>query len=299
MQAGFRKPSSLLDSGTLIVSSRTMQCPRTEDLMSSSGSQVERWPVLARVFLFMLGCALVLIIISSFGSNLPQQWFPAIVGLAASIATMILTLIFIRWDRIQLADIGASPRRNSILRLLLGFAAGFLLVAAQTCLFTLAEHARWIRSNAPVATPIMIALVTYLLLACREELAFHGYPLRRLNRLFGPVTAQSAVALVFALEHRAGGYSWTSAFFGAFLGSLLFGMAALATRGLAVPIGLHAAWNFGQWMIGEKESPGLWRAIVPAGPSANADHFALLAYVMVFSSVTVAMWWLGKRHGRE
>ena len=267
--------------------------------MSSSGSNAGHWPLLMRVFLFMLGCALILITISSFASHIAQQWSPAIVGLEASMATLILTIIFIRWDGIQLADIGASPTRSSILRLLLGFATGLLLVAAQTCLFTIAEHVRWINLKAPVAMPIVISLVTYLLLACREELAFRGYPLRRLDRSFGPWTAQLAIALVFALEHRAGGYSWTNALFGAFVGSLLFGMAALATRGLAVPIGLHSAWNFGQWMIGEKESPGLWRVTMPAGPSASADHVALIAYVTVFGSATLGFWWYGKRYGHE
>jgi hypothetical protein len=137
-------------------------------------------------------------------------------------------------------------------------------------------------------------LVAYLLLACREELAFRGYPLRRLDRSFGPWSAQLIVALVFALEHRAGGYSWTNALFGTFVGSLLFGMAALATRGLALPIGLHAAWNFGQWIIGEKESSGLWKPIIPGGPSASTDHVVLIAYVAVFGLATLAFWWFRK-----
>jgi hypothetical protein len=98
------------------------------------------------------------------------------------------------------------------------------------------------------------------------------------------------VASVFALEHRAGGYSWTNALFGAFVGSLLFGMAALATRGLALPIGLHAAWNFGQWIVGEKETPGLWKQELVGGPTARADHAALLAYVVVFGAATLAFW---------
>jgi len=92
---------------------------------------------------------------------------------------------------------------------------------------------------------------------------------------------QRIVALVFALEHRVGGYSWSNAVFGAFVGSLLFGMASLATRGLALPIGLHAAWNFGQWIIGEKESPGLWKPAIPGGPSASANDVALISYVAV------------------
>jgi membrane protease YdiL (CAAX protease family) len=262
--------------------------------MGSSGSQAGRWSVLARVLLFMLGCALALIIVSPLASRNALQWSPVVVGLAASLATLILTLIFIRWDGIQLAYIGASPTRGSILRVLLGFTAGLLLVAAQAGLFTIAEHVRWIRSDVPDAKPMVAALVAYLLLACREELAFRGYPLRRLDRSFGPWSAQLIVALVFALEHRAGGYSWTNALFGTFVGSLLFGMAALATRGLALPIGLHAAWNFGQWIIGEKESSGLWKPIIPGGPSASTDHVVLIAYVAVFGLATLAFWWFRK-----
>jgi membrane protease YdiL (CAAX protease family) len=67
-------------------------------------------------------------------------------------------------------------------------------------------------------------------------------------------------------------------------------MAALATRGLALPIGLHAAWNFGQWMIGEKETPGLWRPVVAGGPSAHADHVAMIAYIVTFAVATLAFW---------
>ena len=262
--------------------------------MGLSGGKAGRWTVLARVLLFMLGCALALIIISPLASRIALQWSSAVVGLAASLATLILTLVFIRWDRIPLADIGASPTRGSIPRLLLGFTAGLFLVAAQAGLFTIAEHVRWIRSDVPDAKPMVTALAAYLLLACREELAFRGYPLRRLDQSFGPWTAQLIVALVFALEHRAGGYNWTNALFGAFVGSLLFGMAALATRGLALPIGLHAAWNFGQWIIGEKESPGLWMPIIPGGPSASVDHVALIAYVAIFGLATLAFWWFGK-----
>ncbi|MEG9435147.1 CPBP family intramembrane metalloprotease [Edaphobacter sp. HDX4] len=70
-------------------------------------------------------------------------------------------------------------------------------------------------------------------------------------------TAQFAVALVFALEHLAGGATWINAILGTVGGSLLFGMAAIVMRGLAVPIGLHGAWNFGQWTLGEKESSGI------------------------------------------
>src|SRR5205814_5127242 len=81
-----------------------------------------------------------------------------------------------------------------------------------------------------------------------------------------------------SLEHVAGGSTWLHAFFGAGVGSLLFGMAALATRGLALPIGLHAAWNFGDWVHGGKDSIGLWHPIVADGFRHRADSAAMVCY---------------------
>jgi len=255
--------------------------------MTSSSSGPGPWKTLVRVLLFLLGCAVILMIVSPHAPRLGLQWSQAAVGLEASLATLALTMFFVRLDGIRLAEIGVSPRRASIGRLLLGFAMGLLLVAAQSGLLALVEPVRWVRSDVTGYAPIVSALAAYLVLACREELAFRGYPLRRLDRSFGLWTAQIIVA---SLEHRAGGYSWTNALFGAFVGSLLFGMAALATRGLALPIGLHAAWNFGQWMIGEKETPGLWKPVLAGEPTARADHAALIAYIVVFAAATLAFW---------
>ena len=36
-------------------------------------------------------------------------------------------------------------------------------------------------------------------------------------------------------------------------------------KGIAFPVGLHAAWNFGQWIFGFKNVPGIWEAIVEKG----------------------------------
>src|ERR1039457_4050230 len=258
--------------------------------MTPGPSEPRRWKALGRVVLFLLGCALILMAVSPLAPRLTLQWPQAIVGLEASIATLVLTVLFVRWDGIRLADIGAAPSRGGINRLLLGFLIGLLMVAAQSGLFALVAHVRWTRSDVTGLTPLVSAITAYLLLACREELAFRGYPLRSLDRRFGMWWDELLVALVFALEHRAGGYSWANALFGAFVGSLLFGMAALATRGLALPIGLHSAWNFGQWVIGEKELHGLWKPVIAGSPSASADHAAMIAYVAVFGAATLAFW---------
>ena len=78
-------------------------------------------------------------------------------------------------------------------------------------------------------------------------------------------------------------------------GSLMFGMAALATRGLALPIGLHAAWNLGQWVLGGKETPGPWRAITEDGFHDRMERAAMISYLVVTGAGTLGFWLLYRR----
>ncbi len=259
--------------------------------MAGRYSLSDRWLVSGRVLLFFLACASLLAFAAPHFNTLPRQWPKVALGSITSLVTLALTLLFVRWDGLRMTDVGAVPTRKSVARLALGFVAGLFMVAVHFSFVTLASHVAWVRMPEIGVAPVAMALIAYLLLACREELAFRGYPLRRLDQVFGAWTAQIVVALVFAIEHRAGGYSWSNAIFGAFVGSLLFGMAALATRGLAVPIGLHAAWNFGTWAIGEKDLPGLWKPVIEAGFKTRVDRMEMISYLVVFGSGTLVFWW--------
>lgn len=257
----------------------------------------KRWSTAGRVLLFFFICALLLILAGPLCSRLPGQLSQVALGSITTVATVIVTGLFLRWEKLHFRDAGAAPDRLSPIRLLAGFALGLLLVVLQTWFVMLAGHVRWVRVPSAGLVPVGIALLAYVALASREELAFRGYPLRRLNDCFGIWSAQFVVALVFALEHVAGGSTWASAFLGAFVGSLLFGMAALAMRGLAVPIGLHAAWNFGQWTLGEKETSGLWRPVVEQGYKQHVDHMGMLGYLLVFGSAIVGFYLFGTFKG--
>jgi membrane protease YdiL (CAAX protease family) len=134
-------------------------------------------------------------------------------------------------------------------------------------------------------------MVAYVALSTREELAFHGYPLRRLKSFFGLWGAQFIVAFIFALEHVAGGSTLWLALLGAGVGSLLFGMAAIATRGIALPIGLHAAWNIGDWMRGGKDWAGIWKPVLEEGFKDRAAFVGITSYVLVTCLATLTFWW--------
>ena len=261
--------------------------------MPISLSVLSRWSTVGRVLLFFLVCALLLTLAGPLCSRLSGQLSQVALGSITTVATVIVTGLFLRWDKLRFRDVGAAPDRQSTIRMLVGFALGLLLVALQTCFVMLAGHVQWVRTPSVGPASVGTALLAYVTLASREELAFRGYPLRRLDDRFGLWSAQFVVAIVFATEHVAGGATWANAILGAFVGSLLFGMAALAMRGLAVPIGLHAAWNFGQWTLGEKETSGLWRPVVEQGYKVHVDHMGMLGYLLVFGSATVAFYLFG------
>ena len=253
-------------------------------------NKVAPWAVVLRALVFIIACAVSSAVVNPFTRGLSGRWPEFVVGLIGSLWAFALTWLFVRWDRVSLGDVGARPDRRTLVRLAVGFLVGAGMVALWLFIPWATGYLYWVRVPENGAVVAATSLIAFLVLACREELAFHGYPLRRLEQGFGVWGAQTIVACVFALEHMVGGWSWQRALFGAGVGSLLFGMAAIATRGLAVPIGLHAAWNVMQSLMGLNGEPTLWRTVVEQGHEQPAEHVRTISYLAVMGTATVAFW---------
>lgn len=254
--------------------------------------------VLGRIIVFMVLCAVTLAATAPWIAHWPAMWTELAIGAVTSTITFALTVVFVRFENLPLSAVGAFPNSDSPRRLLMGFAIGLVIVTAWAVLSAICGYVRW-KPNAEIAfVPSMIALLAYLALACREELAFHGYPLRRSALPLGIWGSQLFVAAIFALEHRLGGWNWARAILGAGVGSLAFGMASLATRGLAIPIGIHAAFNFGQWLLGLRGQPGIWRGIVEPGNDRRAEFIGAAIYVVLMATTTIAFWIVYRRTNR-
>jgi membrane protease YdiL (CAAX protease family) len=254
-----------------------------------------RWRNILKVLLFLVCCPILLIIIGAF---VPKDAGPGKaelqVGVTASIGVLGLTWLFARWERIGLDEIGVSFTRHSLSRLAAGTLIGLLLVAAHCAIVAAFGHVHWKLNALPPVNHLVIFALAYFGLSAREELAFHGYPLRRLQDPLGALAALIFIALCFALEHIAGGCTWPQAMWGAFVGSLLFGIAALATRGLAVPIGIHAAWNYGDWLRGNRTPNGWLSPVVEPSYEETARLVGIVAYdaVMILASLAFVVWYL-------
>jgi len=246
--------------------------------------EIDHWKyTLGRVLIFCLICALVLVIGSPLTRGLGRPLSETILAAGAIIVVFLFTILFVRWEALRLSDVGVIPGRLTVSHVLIGFLIGLFLAGFHVALMLVYGHIKLTRLPEISFATLLINLLLYFLLAAREELAFRGYPLRSLAYSMRGWKAQIIVAVIFSLEHVAGGYSWTQAFFGAGVGAILFGIAALKTKGIALPIGLHAAWNFGQWCAGFKSDSGLWQVTAEKGFQEKQEQASLIAYLIVMA----------------
>jgi uncharacterized protein len=91
---------------------------------------------------------------------------------------------------------------------------------------------------------LLLVFITFLLVGWSEELLFRGYLMVNLRDGLNLFWAVVLTSITFALAHSLNpGVSW-EAIAGLALSGLFFAYAALWSRGLWLPIGIHIGWNF-------------------------------------------------------
>jgi membrane protease YdiL (CAAX protease family) len=152
------------------------------------------------------------------------------------------------------------------------------------------------------AQAALLGLPVVLALMASEELIFRGYAFQKAEQLWGPAAALVGSSLAFGAYHVVGSEYWGMGAFFLFLtptlGGLVFGLAALRTRSLALPFGLHLGGN---WVnasllgLGVPSGRALWAA--PLDPSQVTTLMApdvwprlpyLIAVAVLFAAV--ALW---------
>ena len=145
----------------------------------------------------------------------------------------------------SLREILGLPKRPTASReWLLGAALGWGLVVLAILPMALAgtlDIQFWTQSRA--FSLLLLNLITLAAAALVEEVAFRGYPFRRLIEAIGPVAATIVVSLIFGFLHIYNpGATWTSTAV-TMLAGLLLSIAWVRTRGLWLGWGFHFAWN--------------------------------------------------------
>lgn len=256
------------------------------------------WRSLAAVALFWFA-TIGILVGSGMVSHIAPAPFTAVTwGATSSIALLGLTAAFLHWERREADSAGLRFELRSIGRFGIGAVVGGALYGGHLLVLLSLTEVRIVPGPGIPTATLLLVLTTYIVLATMEEVGFRGYALRRLEERLGRASALVLGAVAFGALHLAYGWTLSTAMLGAGAGALLFGIAALVSRGLAVPIGLHAAWNVAGWSVGEKDGAGLWHLAIPE-PATRAATVGSLSYVLVMALGFIGFWQFGRVRARR
>ena len=182
----------------------------------------------------------------------------------------------LRLDGRPLASLGLRLDSRWARELAFGILAGFLLILAAALLLRIVGGFTW--ALGPAAWRAMLGGGwMFLFVAISEEMTFRGYPFQRLVEGLGPWSAQALFAALFALIHwgnpgihSAGPTLKAVTTLNIALAAILLGLAYLRTRSLALPIGIHWAWNWTQGSLLGFSVSGTGLPVAPFKPLLNA-----------------------------
>jgi membrane protease YdiL (CAAX protease family) len=255
------------------------------------------WGILGRVVLFWVGY-LAVVVLAWFAKGMaPPQFGQLVWGLASSVVLLLLTWVFLRWDGRRFRDVGMNVEAMSVARLVVGVGIGLAIFAVILVLVDwIACPVRLARGGASGGS-VVVSVCTVLAVASMEEIGFRGYPLRTLIRAVGLWRAQAIVAVAFGLCHVAYGWSWSNILLGVIPFGILFGFAATGSRGLAVPIGVHAGINFAQWAVGD--ASGIWKLVFDEGMRGRVGMVSRVGGIGVSLLGAFLFWWVSLRRGGD
>jgi membrane protease YdiL (CAAX protease family) len=220
-----------------------------------------------------------------------------------SILLLLATALALKVDRARFSSLGLVPTVQRIQECALGFAVGATLSVAVALVRGAEVGVEWTFAGSTAMFDACFGVIVAFLLLFPEELIFRGYAFQRVVSAVGARPAILISALLFGVYHVVGSGMWGIGAFFRFaipaLGGVLFGWAAVRSKGLALPIGLHLGGNWVQASVLSLQSqPGARPATLWVGRVTDdqlqvlyAPEFSTHAPFMAAMIVaTVAVW---------
>lgn len=166
---------------------------------------------------------------------------------------LLVTWICLKLRKESLADVGFGVKQQWFKHFFSGTFFGMAMLFATVALVYLVGGVTFELDPQRSLQVLSYGFYLFLLGSLVEELLHRGFIFQRLINGIGIWGAQLLIASLFALGHwgNPGMHGLTQIFssIDLFLASLIFGLAYIKTRSLALPIGLHLGWNWSQGNI--------------------------------------------------
>lgn len=193
--------------------------------------------------------------------------FPVLV----STTLLGVTWVAVRREQAGLDWLGLVPTRRRATEFGMGLAVAAIVFAFVALVRAASVGAGWTFDPVSGVRAALVGLPVAFVLMFSEELLFRGYAFRKAEVLWGAPVALVGSSLLFGAYHVLGSGYWGAGAIFVFimpaLGGFVFGLAAIRTGGLALPLGLHLGGNWigaSVFGLGVPEGRALWTASVDA-----------------------------------
>jgi membrane protease YdiL (CAAX protease family) len=219
-------------------------------------------------------------------SLFPASWERILYGVFGTISALLAAWLFLRIEKKSFREIGLIWESGTFIRFFKGLLTGTLIFSI-ILIILLSFTELQIERNTAVWQPLAIlGYAAIIPLALMEEVAFRSYPFLKLNKVCGVRITQIIVAVAFALYHIVSGWSVQAAFLGPGIWAFVFGLAAVWSGGIALPVGIHVALNVLQPLTGMRGNDNsLWilkyKDGTPENLIAKTDSVGLVIQLII------------------
>lgn len=214
---------------------------------------------------------------------------------------ILVTIICLALRGESLFEFAGKLNKEWLHKLGAGLLLGSMLMIVPALILNLAGYVQW-QVNNTFLLDFMAGILVMLSVVIAEELLFRGFIFQRLIESFGTWPAQLLIGSLFLLTHLGNpgmaGSVKVLASINIFIASILFGIAYIKTRSLAMPIGIHFMANVMQGNIlgfgvsGEKENSLLIPISDTAPTWITGGAFGLEASMVGLVTLTILTTWL-------
>lgn len=258
------------------------------------------------IFLFLLAILLLPVILFARKNSVEVS----ITIQAAIIITATFICQFLRKQPLTLVT--GRFNINWLKQFGMGLALGTIIMVVPAIFLTFLGYANWQVNELSVST-VISGFSFFTAVAVAEEMLFRGFIFQRLMESLGQWPAQIVISGMFLLTHINNpgmiGMTKTLAALNIFIASVMFGLAFIKTKSLAMPVGIHFMANFMQGTVlgfgvsGVKEQ-SLVKAFAGECPVwLNGGEFGLEASVpgllMVILVTVILYYWKPADRGKE
>lgn len=208
---------------------------------TSAGQLRQIWWVVI-FFLVLAAITFPAILLSQYYHREITILHQALIVIAATWASQLLR-------KRPLSEITGKPNLKWVNEIFSGAMIGATLMLFPALLLYLGGWVKW-EYNPVTLQALLTASAAFVSVAVAEEFLFRGFIFQRLTGSAGAVAAQLLIAAYFLLIHlnNPGMHGTIKILASAniFIASLLFGLAFIKTKSLAMPLGIHFMANWVQ-----------------------------------------------------